>query len=236
MGGRVFDKREDAMEKAKLAPSILTADFTNLGETIALLEGCPAVGFVHFDVMDGDFVPNISFGAPVVRSLAGKARLPFDIHLMVTEPGRYAADFVTENTEYITVHAESATHLDRTLRLVRSLGVKCGAALNPATPPEALDYVLDIVDQVLVMSVNPGFGGQSFIPASLEKIRRLAGMREARGLDFKIGVDGGISRANVLDAVEAGAEIIVTGSAILDARDPGAELRAFDELIGGGME
>ena len=218
---------------AKLAPSILTADYADLGGALRLLEGCPAVGYVHFDVMDGCFVPNISFGAPLVRSLAGKTKLPFDIHLMVEEPGRYAADFVTENTEYITVHAEAALHLDRTLRLVRSLGVKCGAALNPATPPEALDYVLDAVDQVLVMSVNPGFGGQSFIPASLEKIRRLAGLREARGLGFKIAVDGGINLSNILDVTEAGAEIVITGSAIMNASDPEAELRAFDEAIGG---
>ncbi|MCL1895180.1 MAG: ribulose-phosphate 3-epimerase [Clostridiales bacterium] len=218
---------------AKLAPSILTADYANLGGVFHLLEGCPAVGYIHFDVMDGDFVPNISFGAPMVRSLAGKTKLPFDVHLMVTEPGRYVADFVTDNTEYITVHAEAALHLDRTLRLVKSLGVKCGVALNPATPPEALDYVLDIADQVLVMSVNPGFGGQSFIPASLEKIKRLAGLREARGLDFKIGIDGGISRKNLLDATGAGAQIIIAGSAILNADDPEAELRAFDEMLGG---
>ena len=221
---------------AKLAPSILTADFMNLGDTLRMLEGSPSVGYIHFDVMDGDFVPNLSFGAPVLSSLAGKTRLPFDVHLMVTEPGRFVPDFVTDNTEFITIHAEAAVHLDRTLRLIKSLGVKCGVALNPATPPEALDYVLDAVDQVLVMSVNPGFGGQSFIPASLEKIKRLAGLREERGLDFKIGVDGGISRVNVLDATEAGAEIIIAGSAILNASDPEAELRAFDEIFGGARQ
>jgi len=198
-----------------------------------MFERHPSVGYIHCDVMDGDFVPNISFGAPVVRSLAAGTKLPFDVHLMVSEPGRYAADYVTDNTEYITVHAEAAVHLDRTLRLVKSLGVKCGVALNPATPPDGLDYVLDIVDQVLVMSVNPGFGGQSFIPASFEKIRRLVELRESRGLDFIIAVDGGIGRSNVLEVAAAGADIIVAGSAILNAEDPEAELSAYDEMFGG---
>ena len=229
--GRI--EKEDVMEKAKLSPSILTADFANLGDTFRLFESCPSVGYIHFDVMDGDFVPNISFGAPVVRSLEGKTKLPFDVHLMVTEPDRYISGFVTDNTEYITVHAEASVHLDRTLRHIRSLGVKCGAALNPATSPEALDYVLDLVDQVLVMSVNPGFGGQAFIPASLQKIERLAEMREARGLEFSIGVDGGINRGNLRDVCKAGAEIIVAGSALLDAADPKAELEIFHELLGG---
>ena len=221
------------MEKAKLSPSILTADFANLGETFRMLESCPSVGFIHFDVMDGDFVPNISFGAPVVRSLEGKTKLPFDVHLMVTEPGRYVDGFLTENTEYITVHAEATLHLDRTLRHIKSLGVKCGVALNPATSPEALDYVLDLVDQVLVMSVNPGFGGQTFIPASTCKIQRLAELRDRRGLGFRIGVDGGINRKNIAEVCGAGAEIIVAGSAILDAADPEAELEILSELIGG---
>ncbi|MCL2111450.1 MAG: ribulose-phosphate 3-epimerase [Clostridiales bacterium] len=218
---------------AKLAPSILTADFANLGETFRMFERHPSVGYIHFDVMDGDFVPNISFGAPVVRSLAGGAKLPFDVHLMVTEPARFVEGYVTESTEFIVVHAEAAVHLDRTLRHIKSFGVKCGAALNPATPTEALDYVFDIVDQVLVMSVNPGFGGQSFIPACMDKIHRLAEIRSERGLDFKIAVDGGISRANALAVAEAGAEILIAGSAILNAADPEAELAAFDELLGG---
>ena len=217
---------------AKLSPSILTADFANLGETFRLFERHTSAGYIHFDVMDGDFVPNVSFGAPVVKSLAGKTSLPFDVHMMVTDPGRYVKDYVTENTEYITVHAEACVHLDRTLRLIKSLGVKCGAGLNPATPPEALDFVFDLLDQVLVMSVNPGFGGQTLIPSSLEKIKKLAEIREARGLAFKIGIDGGISRSNVMEAVFSGAEIIVAGSAILNAADPEAEMRAFDELMG----
>ena len=221
------------MVKAVLSPSILTADFARLDKTFHMFESHPSVGYIHFDVMDGDFVPNISFGAPVVRSLAGKTKLPFDVHLMVTEPSRYIADYVTDGTEYIVVHTEAAVHLDSTLRLIKSFGVKCGAALNPATPPEALDYVLDLVDQVLVMSVNPGFGGQAFIPASLEKLRRLAQMRKERGQEFKLAVDGGIDRSNALDVIEAGADIVIAGSAILNAADPEAELGAFDELFGG---
>jgi len=221
------------MVEAILSPSILTADFANLGEAIRMFERHPSVGYIHFDVMDGNFVPNISFGAPVIRSLAKSTRMRFDVHLMISEPSRYAADFITGNTEYVVVHAEAAVHLDRTLRLIKSLGVKCGAALNPATPPETLDYVLDLVDQVLVMGVNPGFGGQALIPSSLEKLETLRKIRETRGLDFKLAVDGGIDRENIQDAVEAGADIIVVGSSILNAADPEAELNAYDELLGG---
>ena len=223
------------MVNAKLSPSILTADFSKLGETFRLFERHPSVGYIHFDVMDGDFVPNISFGAPVIRSLTKEANLPFDVHLMVTEPSRYVADYVTDRTEYIVVHAEAAVHLDRALRLIKSLGVKCGAALNPATPPDTLDYVFDLVDQVLVMSVNPGFGGQAFIRASLKKLRKLAKIRESRGLDFKLAVDGGISRANVMEVIDAGAEIVIAGSSILNAPDPEAELAEYDKLFGGAF-
>jgi len=221
------------MAGRKLAPSILTADFTNLGETFRLFERHPSVGYIHIDVMDGNFVPNMSLGAPIVRSIAEKSKLNFDIHLMIEEPARYVADFVTDKTEFIVVHAEAAVHLDRTLRLIKSLGVKCGVALNPATPPETLDYVFDLVDQILVMSVNPGFGGQAFIPASLDKLRALAKIREDRGLSFVLNVDGGIDRKNVLSVVEAGADIIVAGSSILNAADPEAELIAYDELFRG---
>ena len=219
------------MTKAILSPSILTADYSNLSKTFRLLESSPAVGYIHFDVMDGNFVPNITFGGPLVRSLAKKTTLSFDVHLMVADPERYIEDFVTESTEYITVHAEATVNLDRVLRQIKSLGVKCGAALNPATPPEALDYVLDTVDQVLVMSVNPGYGGQSLIPSSLDKISELSKLRGDRGLDYKIGIDGGVNRKNLLDVCHAGTDIIVTGSAILDARDPEAELAAFNELL-----
>lgn len=222
---------------AKLSLSILTADFANLAETLSLARRHPSVGWIHMDVMDGDFVPNISFGPPVVKSVSDATDIPLDVHLMVSDPGRYVSDFVTKLTEYIVVHQEAMTHLDRTLRLVHSLGVKNGVALNPATPPESLDYVLDQIDQVLVMSVNPGFGGQSFIPSSLEKISSLAKMRAKRNLDFRIAVDGGVNKNNILDVVEAGAEIIIIGSAILNAESPEDELTMYDKLLGaeGGM-
>jgi ribulose-phosphate 3-epimerase len=219
--------------KAGIAPSILTADFSALGGMFEIFERHPSIGYIHCDVMDGDFVPNISFGAPVIQSLAGKTKLPFDIHLMVTEPGRFIPDYVCENTEYIVVHAEASVHLDRTLRLIKSCGVKCGVALNPATPPAGLECVFELVDQVLVMSVNPGYGGQQFIPSSFDKIKQLNEIRLERRLDFKIAVDGGISKKNVLDVIEAGAEIIIVGSAILNADDPEAELSEYDELLRG---
>jgi ribulose-phosphate 3-epimerase len=217
---------------AKLSLSILTADFAYLAETLALAQRHPCVGWLHMDVMDGDFVPNISFGPPVVKSVAAATELPLDVHLMVTDPGRYAEGFVTERTEYIVVHQEAMTHLDRTLRLVKSFGVKCGAALNPATPPESLDYVFDLLDQVLVMSVNPGFGGQTFLPSALDKIKRLAELRTERGLDFLVAVDGGVNKDNILEIARAGADMIIVGSAVLNAPSPEDELAAYDRLLG----
>ena len=222
---------------AKLSLSILTADFANLAGTLALAERHPSVGWIHMDIMDGDFVPNISFGPPVVKSVSDATDIPLDVHLMVSDPGRYVSGFVTKSTEYIVVHQEAMTHLDRTLKLVHSLGVKNGVALNPSTPPESLDYVLDQTDQVLVMSVNPGFGGQSFIPSSLDKIMSLAKMRAERNLDFRIAVDGGVNKCNVLSVAAAGADIIIVGSAILNAESPEEELSAYDKLLGaeGGL-
>jgi len=222
------------MGTVKLSPSILNADFAGLDDTFRMFERHPSVGYIHFDIMDGDFVPNIALGAPVVKSLAGKTKIPFDVHLMVSDPIRYIEGYVTENTEFIVVHAEATVHLDRTLRHIKSFGIGCGAALNPATPPESLDYVFDIVDQILVMSVNPGFGGQSFISSSIEKLRWLSWIREERGFDFKLAVDGGVDRSNIDEVVRAGADIVIVGSAITLAKDPEAELYAFDELLLGG--
>ena len=221
------------MVEVKLSPSILNADFANLGGIFRLFEGHPSVGMIHCDVMDGHFVPNISMGAPLVQSFAKKTALPLDVHLMVTEPAPYIADYVTEGTEYIVVHEEACRHLDRVLRQIKSYGVKCGVALNPATPPGNLEYVFDLLDQVLVMSVNPGFGGQAFIPSSFNKLRALAKIREERGLGFKISVDGGVDRKNIEDIITAGADIVVVGSAVLAAKDPDAELLAYDEILGG---
>jgi ribulose-phosphate 3-epimerase len=201
---------------------------------LQVLERHPASGWLHLDVMDGAFVPNISFGPPVIRSLAGKTKLRFDVHLMVEEPGRFMADYVTENTEYLVVHQEACLHLDRTLQLIQSLGVKCGVALNPATPLSALEYVLDKVDQVLVMGVNPGFGGQSFLPVALAKMKALSEWRQARGLDFKIATDGGVNAGNLQEIAAAGADIIVVGSAITNAEDPSAVLEQFGSILEGG--
>lgn len=200
----------------KLAPSILSADFSQLGKDVAAIERAGAQ-IIHVDVMDGHFVPNISYGSTVMKSLLGKTKLPFDVHLMIKNADQYIADFVTENTEYITVHAEACTHLHRSIQLIKSFGVKAGVALNPATSLTALDYIIEEVDMVLIMSVNPGFGGQKFIDSALDKLRRLKELKEERNLAFVIEVDGGVSLDNVDEITEAGAELIVAGSSVFKA-------------------
>ncbi|MCA9816151.1 MAG: ribulose-phosphate 3-epimerase [Candidatus Obscuribacterales bacterium] len=200
-----------------IAPSILSADFTRLGEEIKAAEKGGA-DWVHVDVMDGHFVPNITIGIPVVESIRKATDLPLDVHLMIEEPDRYVDDFARSGADYITVHAEAATHLQRTLSHIRSLGKKSGVALNPATPPEVLSYVLADIDLVLVMSVNPGFGGQKFIPTAVEKIRRLKEMFADAGLPgAKISVDGGINSDTAPKVIEAGVDVLVAGSAIYGA-------------------
>jgi ribulose-phosphate 3-epimerase len=202
----------------KLAPSILSADFSKLAEEVRKIEEGGA-DYIHVDVMDGHFVPNISFGAPVMKSLLGKTNIPFDVHLMIENPDNYVEDFVTPNTEFITVHQEACVHLNRTVQHIKSLGVKAGVSLNPATSLSTLDFILDDVDMILIMSVNPGFGGQKFIPSALEKIRELAEIRKAEGLDFEIEVDGGANLENVQELASAGTDIIVAGSAVFKAPD-----------------
>ena len=180
---------------AKVAPSILSADFSKLGADVQ--EICEfGADYIHVDVMDGAFVPNISFGAGVMKSLNNVATIPYDVHLMIEDPDRYIEDFVTPNTEFITVHQEACRHLDRTIQHIHSTGVKAGVALNPATPIVMVEDVLDKVDMILIMSVNPGFGGQKFIPRALDKIRRLDEIRKANGYDFVIEVDGGVNLQN----------------------------------------
>lgn len=215
----------------ELAPSILSADFSRLGEDVKQIEKGGA-HLIHVDVMDGHFVPNISFGAPVMKCLLGKTELPFDVHLMIEDPDKYIEDFVTPNTKYITVHQEACTHLHRTIQHIKSQGVKAGVSLNPATSLDTLDYVLQDVDMVLLMSVNPGFGGQSFIPQILEKARELAEIKRAEGLDFRIEIDGGVKLDNVVEIVSAGVEIVVAGSAVFKAEDIEARTREFVKLIG----
>ena len=216
---------------ARLAPSILSADFSRLAEQVALIEQGGA-DIVHMDVMDGAFVPNITFGGPVVKSLVGKTSLPFDVHLMIEKPELRIPDFATPQTEIICVHQEACTHLDRVIHQIKELGCKAGVALNPATPVSALECVLGELDMVLVMSVNPGFGGQKFIPYTLDKIRELDRIRKERGLSFEIEVDGGASLSNAEELVSAGVDIMVAGSAVFGAEDVAARCREFKAIIG----
>lgn len=214
----------------RLAPSILSADFSRLGEDVTSIERAGAQ-VIHVDVMDGHFVPNISYGATVMKSLVGKTKLPFDVHLMIEDPDRYAAEFVTEQTEFITVHAEACTHLHRTLQLIHSLGVKAGVALNPATPPEVLEYVLEDVDLALVMSVNPGFGGQKFISSALRKVEKLAEMKRRSNPEMTIEIDGGINLDNAAAVTAAGVNLVVAGSAVFGAPDVEQRVKEFLERI-----
>lgn len=199
-----------------IAPSILSADFARLGEEIDSVERGGAT-ILHVDVMDGHFVPNITVGLPVVKSLARATRLTIDAHLMISEPGRYAEQFVKAGAAMVSVHVEADPHLHRTLMGIKAAGGQAGVVLNPSTPVSALDEAIRFADYVLVMSVNPGFGGQDFIPESLDKVRSLRQMIQDRGLNVRIEIDGGVGRENIGQVVAAGAEIIVAGSAIFHA-------------------
>jgi ribulose-phosphate 3-epimerase len=210
----------------EILPSILSADFARLGEQIAALEaaGCR---MLHVDVMDGHFVPNITIGPPVVESLRKSTRLILDVHLMIEDPDKYAPIFIRAGADYVSVHQEACRHLDRTLRMIRSEGAKPGVVINPGTPVAMLEDVLDLADHVLIMSVNPGFGGQQFIPNALRKVRELAGRRKERGLQFPIEIDGGVTRENIGRIIDAGVEWVVAGSSIFHTVNPPA---AFEEM------
>jgi ribulose-phosphate 3-epimerase len=211
----------------EVLPSILSADFARLGEQIRSLEdaGCR---MIHLDVMDGHFVPNLTIGPPVIESLRKITRMTFDVHLMITDPDRYAPAFIQAGANQVLVHQEACLHLDRTLRMIQSEGARAGVVINPATPVDLLDEVLDVVDYVLIMSVNPGFGGQRFIRNALNKVRRLTLKKRERGLQFPIEIDGGITKENVSDVVRAGVEWIVAGSSIFHTVNPAA---AFEEIL-----
>jgi len=213
----------------KLAPSILSADFGHLAEDVKKIEEGGA-DIIHVDVMDGHFVPNISFGAPVMKGLNGKTGLNYDVHLMIENPDQYIEDFVTPQTEYITVHQEACVHLHRTIQNIKSKGIKAGVSINPATPISTLECILEDVDLVLVMSVNPGFGGQKFIPGALEKVRQLAEIKKAKGLDFIIEIDGGITLNNIQEVLEAGVEMAVAGSAVFGAEDVVQRVKDFKKF------
>lgn len=200
----------------RVAPSILSADFARLGEDVRALEAAGA-DWIHVDVMDGRFVPNITLGPPVVAALRKVTTLPLDCHLMIVEPERYVEAFAAAGADTISVHAEASTHLHRTLSHIRALGKRAGVVLNPSTDEQALRYVLEVTDLVLVMSVNPGFGGQSFIDAVLPKVERVRRLIDAQGLAIDLEVDGGVQRDNARRVVEAGADVLVAGNAVFSA-------------------
>ena len=210
----------------EILPSILSADFARLGEQVQQLEaaGC---SMLHVDVMDGHFVPNITIGPLVVEALRKVTRIRLDVHLMITDPDTYAPQFVQAGATSVSVHQEACRHLDRTLRMIQSEGALAGVVLNPATPVATLNEVLDVADFVLIMSVNPGFGGQKFIPNALNKVRELTARKKERGLQLPIEIDGGINKENVHTVVEAGVEWIVAGSSVFHTVNPAA---AFQEM------
>jgi ribulose-phosphate 3-epimerase len=213
--------------KIKVAPSILSADFSRLGEEIRAVEAAGA-DIIHIDVMDGHFVPNITIGPLVVQAARKVTKLPLDVHLMIENPERYVADFVKAGADYLTVHAEAAHHLHRLVQSMREhKGLKAAVSLNPATPLELLDYVLGDLDMVLIMSVNPGFGGQAFIPSQLDKIRALRKRIDDRKLSVVIEVDGGVKTDNAAAIAAAGADILVAGSAIFGAKDYKAAIQGI---------
>jgi ribulose-phosphate 3-epimerase len=210
----------------EILPSLLAADFANLGEEISRVERAGA-SMLHVDVMDGHFVPNLAIGTPIIESIRKFTRLKLNVHLMISDPDFYAPEFIKAGADHVLVHQEACVHLDRTLRMIRNEGALAGVVLNPATPVATLSEVLDLVDQVLIMSVNPGFGGQHFIPNALRKIQALAWKRKELGLNFRIEIDGGVALENAAEIARAGCDWLVAGTSIFHTPDAG---NAFREL------
>ena len=213
----------------QIVPSILSADFAHLADQIGLMERGGA-RMLHVDIMDGHFVPNLTIGPPVVKSIRKVTALPLDVHLMITDPDKYAPLFIDAGADQVSVHYEAATHLDRTIRMIREKGARAGVVINPATPVSMLEDVLYLVDYVLVMSVNPGFEGQQFIPHALEKVRRLDRMRGERGLSFSIEIDGGVGPGNTEKIVRAGCDWLVSGSSVFHSADPAAAVKQMQQM------
>lgn len=216
---------------AKLAPSILSANFGSLLEDVKKVEKGGA-DLLHIDVMDGHFVPNITIGPLILDSLKDKTHIPFDVHLMIENPDKYIASFAKSGADIITVHAEASNHIHRTIQNIKSHGIQAGVSLNPGTSLSAVEYILDEVDMILIMSVNPGFGGQKFIPSALDKIKNLKRIIDDKGLDVEIEVDGGIKLENARQVVDAGADILVAGSAVFNSGDIDAAIKSFKDKIG----